>query len=131
LIYNGQEAGNPRRLAFFERDPIEWREHPIGDLYKRLFALKKENSALWNARWGARMISVPNSVPTKVLSFVRQNERDKVFAVINFSDELQTFIFNESLYQGKYVDYFSKGTVELLSDAQITLKPWGYRIFVQ
>ena len=28
LIYNGQEAGNTRRLAF-ERDPIEWREHPL------------------------------------------------------------------------------------------------------
>jgi len=24
LIHNGQEAGQPRRLAFFEKDPIEW-----------------------------------------------------------------------------------------------------------
>ena len=33
LIYNGQEAGNTKRLAFFEKDPIEWRPHAIGDLY--------------------------------------------------------------------------------------------------
>ena len=52
LIYNGQEAGNDRRLAFFEKDPIEWREHPQGELYRRLFALKKANTALWNARLG-------------------------------------------------------------------------------
>ncbi|HEX8852840.1 MAG TPA: alpha-amylase family glycosyl hydrolase, partial [Pyrinomonadaceae bacterium] len=56
LVYNGQEAGNPRRLQFFEKDPIEWREHPNGELYKKLFALKKKNTALWNAQWGARMI---------------------------------------------------------------------------
>ncbi len=33
LIYNGQEAGNDRRLKFFEKDPIAWQEHPRGDLY--------------------------------------------------------------------------------------------------
>ena len=68
LIYNGQEAGNTKRLKFFERDPIAWREHPIGDLYKRLFALKHGNEALWNAPWGARMIGVVNSAPSKVFS---------------------------------------------------------------
>src|SRR5262245_21282157 len=56
LLYNGQEAGNNRRLAFFERDPIRWQSHPTGELYKKLFALKKANSALWNAAWGARML---------------------------------------------------------------------------
>ena len=35
LIYNGQEAGNTKRIEFFDRDPIEWREHPSGDLYRR------------------------------------------------------------------------------------------------
>ncbi len=26
LIYNGQEAGNSKRLEFFEKDPIQWKE---------------------------------------------------------------------------------------------------------
>ena len=69
LIYNGQEAGNPRRLAFFEKDPIEWKEHPLGDFYKKLFALKKANTALWNGKWGARMIDVPNSIHTRATEF--------------------------------------------------------------
>ncbi len=87
LIYNGQEAANTKRLKFFEKDPIVWKAHPNGDLYKKLFALKKKNTALWNAHWGAAMIAVPNSRPDKVFSFVRQNAADKVFAVINFSDQ--------------------------------------------
>jgi len=87
LIYNGQEAGNPKRLAFFEKDPIEWREHPIGDLYRKLFALKKRNSALWNGAWGAAMEPVFNNAPQQVFSFIRANDQDRVFAVFNFSAE--------------------------------------------
>ncbi|HTP10963.1 MAG TPA: alpha-amylase family glycosyl hydrolase [Anaerolineae bacterium] len=130
LIYNGQEAGNARRLAFFDKDPIEWKEHPHGMLYKKLFALKKEHPALWNAHWGARMIQVPNSAPSRVLSFVRRRDGDKVFAVLNFSAETQTLTFADSLYHGKYVDYFSQEVVELQSSTKLELSPWDYRIFV-
>ena len=131
LIYNGQEAGNTRRLEFFEKGPIEWKPHPLGDLYQKLFALKKENTALWNAQWGARMIPVPNSAPARVLSFVRQNERDKVFAVFNFSNEPQAVTFAESLYHGKYTDYFNRESIELAGSTSLGLQPWDYRVFVR
>ena len=112
LIYNGQEAGNARRLAFFDKDPIEWRPHPIGDLYKKLFALKKANSALWNGNWGARMIHVPSSAPNQVFSFVRQNKQDKIFAVLNLSNESQAVTFADTLYHGRYTNFFSQVSVE-------------------
>jgi len=131
LIYNGQEAGNPKRLKFFEKDPIVWEPHPNGDLYKKLFALKKKSTALWNAHWGGTMIAVPNSLPDKVFSFVRRNDTDKVFVVINFSDHPQTVTFKESLYQGKYTDYFGGQPVELGTSTKINLKPWGYQVFVK
>jgi 1,4-alpha-glucan branching enzyme len=73
LIYNGQEAGNKKRLEFFEKDPIQWKEHAIGKLYKKLFALMKNNTALWHAKWGAKMIKVPNNDEKEILSFVRLN----------------------------------------------------------
>ena len=131
LVYNGQEAGNFKRLEFFERDPIEWRSHPNGELYKSLFALKKANTALWNARWGARMINVPNSAPLEVFSFIRQNDGDKVFAVLNFSAQRQRVAFQERLYCGKYLDYFAERPVELGESFRLTLEPWDYRVFVQ
>jgi glycosidase len=119
LIYNGQEAGNTRRLAFFEKDPIEWRAHPLGDLYKKLFALKKTNTALWNGKWGVRMIHIPNSVP------------DKVFAALNFSARSQHVTFHESLYHGAYTDYFDNAPVELDAATELALAPWGYKVFVK
>ena len=131
LLYNGQEAGNTKRLEFFEKDPIQWKSHPMGELYKSLFALKKKNTALWNGKWGARMIYVPNSAPLQVFSFVRQNEIDKVFAVFNFSAETQTVQFKDSLFHGKYVDHMHGNQVELSASTQLVLQPWEYRIFAR
>ncbi len=131
LMYNGQEAGNAKRLEFFEKDPIVWREHALGDLYARLFALKHANTALWNARWGARMIRVPNSQPTKVLSFVRQNDRDKVFVVINFSAQPQTISLRETLYEGTYTDFFTGEAAALCHPTTFDLAPWSCKVFVK
>ncbi|MBX7220981.1 MAG: alpha-glucosidase C-terminal domain-containing protein [Blastocatellia bacterium] len=131
LIYNGQEAGNRKRLKFFEKDPIEWREHPNGTLYQKLFALRKKNTALWNAHWGATMIGIPNSVPDKVFSFVRRNDNDKVFVVLNFSDQPQTVTFREALYHGTYTEFFSGTATTLDAASKLELPPFGYRVFVK
>lgn len=131
MIYNGQEAGNDRRLAFFERDPIIWREHENGKLYKKLLALKRDNTALWNADWGARMLPVHNNQPAQILSFVRQNTKDKVFAVFNFSDTPQHVSFKQHLHHGSYTDYLSGETVQFNEGSTLKLAAWDYRIYVQ
>ena len=131
LIYNGQEAGNEKRLGFFEKDPIAWREHPIGGLYRDLFGLLEENTALWHARWGTTMIKVTNNVESEVFSFVRQNEKDKVFAIFNFSDRPQSVEFSESLHHGNYTEFFSEKPVQIAESWSLELEPWGYRVFVQ
>ncbi|WP_081990232.1 alpha-amylase family glycosyl hydrolase [Psychroserpens sp. Hel_I_66] len=131
LIYNGQEAGNSKRLEFFEKDAIKWQEHAIGDLYKKLFALMKNNTALWHANWGARMIKIPNNFESEVLSFVRQNENDKVFAVFNFSNEKKSVEFKESLFFGDYKDFETNESVTLDNTSKMDLEPWDYKILVK
>lgn len=42
LIYSGQEAGLDKRLRFFDKDQILWRDHPNADLYKTLLHLKRQ-----------------------------------------------------------------------------------------
>jgi hypothetical protein len=128
LIYNGVEAGNPKRLAFFEKDPIVWREHPNGALYKRLIALKTRNKALWNAPWGARMVGVVNSVPGKVFSFVREKDGDRVFAALNFSAERQRVTFKDGPHQGRYRDFATGRAVTVDASTAFDLPPWSYRL---
>ena len=129
LIYNGQEAGNPKRLKFFERDPIEWRDHPNADLFKRLTAFRKAHPALWNAPWGAAMTPVVNRVPSKVLSFVREKNGDKIFALFNLSGEPQTVGFIDGPSDGEYIDFANGAAVTVNRSSRIALAPWSYRIF--
>jgi copper(I)-binding protein len=91
----------------------------------------KNNSALWHAKWGSRMIKVPNNNESKVFSFVRQNEDDKIFAVFNFSDESKTVEFKEPLYHGKYSRFKNNEDIILDTNSTLELKPWEYQIYVQ
>ncbi|NWG92998.1 MAG: alpha-amylase [Parvularculaceae bacterium] len=131
LIYNGQEAGLDKRLEFFEKDPISWRAHPNADLYTRLIALKHQVKALSNGAAGARMVSVVNSSPTKVLSFARFGEEDGVFAVINFTPEEQMISFEDALHHGDYVDFFSGAPAKFDRSSGLTLAPWEYRLYLK
>jgi len=130
MIYNGQEAGNRKRLAFFERDAIQWKPSPYGALYKKLLALKKHNTALWNGQWGAGMEQVPNNAPKQVFSFVRRNAKDKVFAVFNLSAKPVRAAFSDDLHFGAYRDFGTGETVRLDGASRFQMAPWSYRILV-
>ena len=130
LIYNGQEAGSDKRLAFFDKDEIEWREDAQGALYRRLFALKKAHRALWNGSWGGRMVRVPNTDEKSVLSFVRAAEGDRVFAAFNLSGAEQTVTLGDGPQAGAWVDAFDGTQVSLSRDDRLTLPAWGYRVLV-
>ena len=135
LIYNGQEAGCDKRLAFFDKDEILWREHPQGALYTSLFALKKAHRALWNGAWGARMIPVPNDAETAVFSFVRRHAPqaggDEVFAVFNFSGMPRTVTFGPGPYDGAWVDAFDGSPLRGREGLHLDLAAWGWRVFVR
>ena len=130
LIHNGQEAGENKRLAFFERDPIEWQDHETGDLYRELIALKKSKSVLGNGEFGARMTQVPNSKMDKVFSFVRHNEHEKVFVIINFSQEAVNVTFEEPLFEGEYCYWKGSATCKFSSQTTLELGPWQFDIWV-
>jgi glycosidase len=130
LVYNGQEAGSDKRLAFFDKDLIEWREDPQGELYRTLFALKKAHRALWNGSWGGRMVRVPNSDETSVIAFVRAAEDDRVFAAFNLSPEPATVTLGEGPQAGSWVDAFDGTPVALAVGDTLTLPAWSHRVLV-
>jgi glycosidase len=132
LVYNGQEAGNEKRLEFFEKDPITWRDHPMGELYRRLVALKQETRSLWNGAWGARMVNVPNDQPQQVFSFVREGEEDAVLAVLNLSAEPRTVTLGAGP-QGTahWTDWESGETATAAEGTAFDLPAWGWRVLLQ
>ncbi len=130
LIYNGQEAGETKRLAFFEKDLIDWQPHPIGDLYRNLIALKKSKQVLGNGAFGERMIQVPNSHMDKVFSFIRHDNEEKVFVIINFSNETVKVSFTEPLFKGHYTCWTSGQQCVFSRATERQLAPWQFEIWL-
>jgi glycosidase len=137
LIYNGQEAGNSKRLAFFEKDPIPWCDHANGDLYRDLIKLKKKYSALHNAQWGARMVQVINNCCQKVFSFVRRDDNSGVLVLLNFSDQELAVSLTQGPFEGRYSEFKTvqsneqKSHIYIDEGSVLTLPAWGWKVYEQ
>ncbi len=131
LVYSGQEAGLDRSLAFFDKDPIVWKDHEIGQLYTFLFDLKHKNQALWNGEFGGEMIRIVNDRMDEVISFSREKNGDKVLAFFNLSQKKMTVNFDTSLDLGTYTNLFS-GVIQHVSEKlTLEMEPWDYVILHQ
>ncbi len=130
LIYSGQEAGLSKRLAFFEKNEIDWSEFPYAEKFKTLLKLKKRNKALWNGKSGGKIIFLENSDEENILSFFREKENDKIFAVFNLSNE-ETNAIIQADFTGKFRELFSEASVQIEGKYSVKLNPWEYKIFVK
>jgi glycosidase len=111
LIYNGQEVSNQKRLAFFEKDPIDW-ESGLNQrsFYKKLFDLHRSHPALRGGDPGVQTFRLKTSEPGKVLAFSRKNDGKEILIVLNFSGEEL------------------KVEIDKLS-SPVNVVPWGYIIY--
>jgi cyclomaltodextrinase / maltogenic alpha-amylase / neopullulanase len=129
LIYSGQEAAFDRMLAFFEKDSIDWGDVAYHDFYKTLLGLKNRNRALWNGLAGAELKRVNTNLDEHVFAFIRQHASDKVFVVLNLSDQPLDVHFTGGLYQGSYTEVFSGEHIALEGESSLQMEPWGYRVY--
>lgn len=131
LLYNGQEAGNRKRLEFFEKDAIVWRDDPLADFYRSLFGLLEDNRALWHGRQGGPMTLIANDAPRRVLSFVRRHAQEQVFAILNLSPEPAVLRFEGQHHHGDYRDHFTGRAASFDGQTELRLAPWAYRVYVR
>jgi len=88
LIYNGMEVGDATESgggALFDKLPIFWSpkdRQPLPDIYHGLIQLRHQYAALRNSnvQW------LDNSDETRLLTFLRADDKDELLVVINFSN---------------------------------------------
>jgi cyclomaltodextrinase / maltogenic alpha-amylase / neopullulanase len=131
LVYSGQEAGMDKRLEFFEKDPIEWKESTFEELYSKLLNLKSENRALWNGEKGGQLQRIPTDRDDSIFAFVRESEDDKVFVVLNLTDESLDFSIDDSRIDGSYTSLFSGEPKSFSGGVAFSMNPWEYGVFVK
>ncbi len=106
LIYNGQESLLDKKLAFFEKDPINWRKYEYTPFLKKLNELRHKQKALWSGQYGGQIKILPQTTSTLLVA-TNQKDKSKVQVWINFANKTQVVKVN-----GK----------------NLTLMPYGYHI---
>jgi glycosidase len=88
LIYGGQEAFFDKRLQFFERDPISWRDYPLAGFYAELLQFKKTHPALSNDAVADTLVFHDTGNPN-VVSFTRARDAKTLGLLANLSAQTQ------------------------------------------
>ena len=118
LIYNGQEYGLDKRLAFFEKDFIPKKESDFFDFYKKLNKLKKENNLL-NIDPKIKF-EVIETNSNNLVCFKRSIGEESIYFIANLSEtkqEVQTGI------KKKLRSLNKQGEVSLENNV---LEPWEF-----
>ncbi len=88
LIYNGMEVGDATESgdpALFEKLTIFWQPKerpPLTNIYHDLIQLRRDYPAFTSGQ----LVWLPNSDPSKIVSFVRRDDKDEFVVVINLSN---------------------------------------------
>ncbi len=131
LIYSGQEACLNKRLKFFDKDTIDWKNCDMTSLYQKLDNLKHSHSALYNFSFASKMIPIETSDDTNILAFVRKNADDEVLCLFNLSKNPANIQIFDKEFNSQYTDFFSNKKIDLSSLKSIYLKPWEYKILIK
>jgi len=88
LIYGGQEGFFDKRLAFFEKDLITWRDFPLAGFYAQLLALKARHLALANGPYGGTLRWLDTG-SAAVVGFRREQGASRVAVHVNLTAQPQ------------------------------------------
>lgn len=134
LIYSGQELPNHKRLAFFDKDKIEWAQQThLGAFYKTLIELRKNNGCILDG--GSFNLPTSNN---QVMAFLRydqkfekQSEKQVVLVLLNFSHQVQKVQLEHDYLKGLFSNAFSGLSYNFNRQESFELMPGDYLVYVK
>ena len=117
LIYSGQEIPNQKRLQFFEKDHLEWKEPKLHEFYKTLLQLRRSELFSTEAAF-----SVLDAAPG-LFVYKREMNDGSLIVILNFSGSTSAYPV-----PGNYIDVFT-GTA--VSDGELMIEPAGYQVLLR
>lgn len=127
MLYTGQETGFNHPFEFFEQDTIQpdYTENEFTAFYRILNALKHHNTAL-GTQEPLENTNFISTYDPDVLTFTRQNGKDKIFVAVNLSNTVSPLSF------GRREPYLV-GLRDIFSGEEAAvptmLQPWQYIVF--
>ena len=127
LIYSGQELPNHKRLAFFDKDQLQWTsETPLlHDFYKTLLTARKQFPVLANGS----IFNLPTN--SAVMAYLKQDQGQTALVILNLSAERQQVHVVHEAFTGKFTNLFSGLSFEFNGDSQFELMPGEYILYLK
>jgi glycosidase len=131
MIYNGQEAGLNKRLAFFEKDAIDcWADTSEYAWYRKLNSLKHQSPVLANGNQGGAFRWLGDNSESALFAYVRENYEEKVITLVNLGNETESFESLGWLPGEKSVNYLGNAQYDESTESW-SLPAHGYQIFTE
>lgn len=128
LIYSGQENPNLKRLAFFDKDQIEWKEIPaLHEFYQQLLRYRKQSSAILEGE-----TFILPSEHDFIMAYFRKKEHETVLVLLNLSDKDRTTInVNHEWLQGNFTNLFSSLHYNFSDTENYELMPGDHLVYIK
>ncbi len=130
LVYSGQEIPNVKRLAFFEKDEINWDgSYGLQDFFKALNKLNRENKALLAAEPAVVSSLADTGENQNLLVYHRKHGNDEVLVLLNFSASAIAADVSMNTVSGRYKNIFTHEEKDFSTWVKESLPPWGYQVY--
>lgn len=130
LLYNGQEADLDKRLEFFKRDPIEWKETELRPFYTKLVHLRTSHPALRHGTEGGSYVTLKTDQKS-VYAYKRVKGENEVLVILNLSKSPVTVTLKDGATEGTYNDLFTDSGIEISQGLKMPMEPWGYMVLTK
>lgn len=132
LIYSGQELPNTKRLLFFDKDVIEWKEpFTLHEFYKKLLTLRRTHPALTGGNTEVKTEIFQPEADEHIIGFLRTFKDKQVLVLLNFSPYPTTFTVSNIGLKDTFSELFSGEKKNCSLDQKFQLNQWGYKVYVK
>lgn len=132
LLYSGQEAGNTKRIEFFDKDTIvaAGNADVLTSFYKTLLYLKKNNPALRGGDTTVITYRIKTTDAKNVFAYLRKNKGREVLVIFNFSGQKDLhFDITDNRVTGVYKNVFSGAANDFSEEKSFEMQPWEYLVY--
>ncbi|MFY8003263.1 MAG: alpha-glucosidase C-terminal domain-containing protein, partial [Chitinophagaceae bacterium] len=127
LLYSGRELPNYKRLAFFDKDVIEWGDTcQLHQFYQTLFTLHKKDVILKGETF---ILPTDNQ---QVMAFLRKAGKEVVLCILNFgnSDRIKITV-NHPWLKGTFESLTSSIEYNFNQEESFELGAYGSVVYVK
>ena len=132
LLYCGQEWGNTKRIAFFEKDTIQPGPEAarLTAFYKTLLALKRDHPALRAGDTAVHTYRLATTAPREVMAYMRKNGNREILVVLNLSRQKDLhFDITDERVSGTWRNIFSGAANDFSGNRSFEMQDWEYLVY--